>query len=207
MLTFDREKHLYWWNGTPVPSVTDIMQDVGLIVLKGRKADIEDARIFGTAAHLGTELSDRRILNENTLDPKILPYLDCWKKAIQTYQFRIHDIEKSYYHRTLKFAGTIDRIVQYRGYIYVLDIKTSHDIVPSAEIQTAAYKILYGDHCDAHGVADVGIRRMVVLLRPRKPAKVIIHKNMSEINVFKSALNVYKRRIKYGYTSIGSKGN
>jgi len=77
---YDKEKHRYWWNGSPVPSVTDIMQDVGLIVIKGNKSDIDIAREFGKAVHLATELYDERILNEEKLDPKITPYLNCWKK-------------------------------------------------------------------------------------------------------------------------------
>ena len=204
MLTFNKAEHRYWWNDSPVPSVTDIMQDVGLIVLKGKASDIEIARAFGTAVHYATELYDRGILNEKALDPKIVPYLDCWKQAQQTYKLTIHDIEKSYYHRTFKYAGTIDRIVRYRSALYVLDLKTSYDISPSAEIQTAGYQILYGNHCLAHGVPDVGIRRMVVLLRPIKPAKVIVYTNKSDINAFISARNVYERRLKYGYTRIGS---
>jgi hypothetical protein len=200
MLTFNYELHIYSWDGMPVPSVTQILSDTGIIVLNGwKKSENEIARHFGTAAHRACELQDRNELNLETLDPKLKPYLDCWNEFKKDYNVKVFRVEVPYYHKALIFAGTPDRIALVDGKIYVLDIKTGSSIPKYADMQTAGYKILY---CDAEDIPYERVFRAAVLLNPDGKAKLEVYKAPNDMNDFISARNIYYRRSKYGYNRV-----
>lgn len=199
-LVLDEATHFYTYRGNPVPSVTQIMTDVGLIQLNGNKQNIDIAGQFGTAVHKTCELWDKGNLDQSSLDIKLVPYLDCWKNFLFDYKIKILEIELQLYHPTLKFAGTIDRIVQFNGPICMLDIKSGSTVSQSAEIQLAGYKLLY---CDVNDISYEKVWRMAVQLVPEGKAKIFTYKQPSDLNVFISAVNVFNRRVRYGYTKLG----
>lgn len=199
-LILNEATHVYRYKGVPCSFVTGIMQDVGLIQLSGNQQNIEIAGQFGTAVHKTCELWDKGKLDRVSLDTKLIPYLECWENFIIDYKIKILEIELQLYHPTLHYAGTIDRIVIFNGHLCVLDIKSGSTVSKSTEIQTAGYKLLY---CDVNDISYEKVWRMAVQLVPEGKAKIFTYKQPSDLNIFISAVNVFNRRLKYGYTKIG----
>ena len=137
-LTFDESSHTYRWNGEIVPGVTSILRP--LCNFDFVKPDVlAAASAFGTAVHRTCELSDRDDLDEDRLDPALLPYLVQWRKFCADYGCEWQWIEAPFYNQTMRYAGTVDRIGTVGGERAVLDIKTSASLYPTVGPQTAAY--------------------------------------------------------------------
>jgi len=132
MLTFEESTHTYTLDGQEIPSVTQVLKAEGFI-----NTDFIDPWYAerGTAVHKATELFDLGTLDESSLDPRIVGYLEAWKKYRRDTGYTPDPdmIERRMYHPTLKYAGTIDR----PG----LDIKSGSP-EPWHVIQAAGYEDL-----------------------------------------------------------------
>jgi hypothetical protein len=141
-LTFDEATHTYRWNGEVVPGVTSILRP--LCSFDFVKSDVlAAASAFGTAVHRACELDDRNALDEEALDPELVPYLEQWRRFCADFECEWEWIEAPFYHRTMRYAGTVDRIGKVKRERAVLDIKTSASLYPSVGPQTAAYARAY----------------------------------------------------------------
>ena len=107
MIQFDPSTHVYTVNGRVVPSVTQVLREAGLV----------DPSIYppgaaerGTAVHLACQLHDENDLDESSLDPVIIPYLNAWKLFVSQNRFRATAIEQRICSLTHCYAGTLDRI-------------------------------------------------------------------------------------------------
>jgi hypothetical protein len=103
-LTLDRLRHEYRQDGRLVPSVTQILKSVGLI--DGRWFD-EASASRGSVVHKCCELWDIGSLNESTVDPGALGYLDAWREFCEKMKFKPRTVEVPRYH-PLGYAGTED---------------------------------------------------------------------------------------------------
>lgn len=65
----------------------------------------------GTYVHLASELYDKGLLDEDTVDEAIRPYLEAYKVFRRDFQAQVTGIEVRLYHPTLKYFGIIDRIM------------------------------------------------------------------------------------------------
>ena len=138
-LTFDAETHVYRYMGDVVPSVTGILkplQDFSNVPVQV----LEAASDFGTAVHLACELWDRGTLDEDLLDPALVPYLAGWKQFSADHAVKWEMIEEQVYHPGLRYAGTLDRYGDVAGTMTTLDIKSSVGLYPAVGPQLAAYK-------------------------------------------------------------------
>lgn len=136
--TFDEATHTYRFNGNVVPGVTSVLApltDFSRVPPHVLKA----ASDFGTAVHLACELDDLSILDEDQLDPALMPYLDGWRKFSQDYAVEWECIEEPVYHATMNYAGTLDRFGKVKGEFTVVDIKSTAQLYPSVGPQLAAY--------------------------------------------------------------------
>jgi hypothetical protein len=139
-LTFSEEGHAYHYKGVKVPSVSEIIREMG----QGK--DWTSTPPFyverGKAVHLAVNLYLQGTLDEASLDPLIVPYYE---------QFRVWDkdqplyepiTERPFYSERLNFAGTPDLICN--GVIY--DIKCSKKLDRSStwqyQLQGGAYRTL-----------------------------------------------------------------
>lgn len=210
ILTFKEENHEYKLDGIVLPSVTGIISEMGLsglpwdIILEFRalkNKEIEVCQLsqmalafyqagqFGNAAHKATELHDRGCLDLKTVDPAIIPYLEAWKKFKSEVGVKILEIEKKMFHPIYLFAGTLDRVVELDGRIYVLDIKTSVKFPAHLGLQTAAYKELYNyDRARSENAT----RRFGVLLKPDGTYRFEPIENKLDWNIFLSILTAYR---------------
>lgn len=140
MLEFDPIKHHYFWDGKRVPGVSEIIKAVGL----GRNYESVDTfyRDRGIATHKAIQLYIDCKLDEESLDPVILPYFN---QARKWYDDKFEwgrtwklETEVMKYSEKLGVAGTIDFISDPS----IFDWKCTKSVDPIAEIQGAFYKVL-----------------------------------------------------------------
>lgn len=75
-LEFDEELHVYRFHGKILPSVTGILKSEGFIDTSFYD---EWSRTRGSFVHKATYLDDQDQLDEASLDPVILPYVEAWR--------------------------------------------------------------------------------------------------------------------------------
>ncbi len=187
-LVFNPEKHRYTLGGIVLPSVTQIIQEAGLVDLSHIPADVlRRASDFGTAVHKATELYDKNDLDEETLDPSLKGPLQAWIKFVIDLKFKIEEIEPLMYSRKYMFAGTPDRIGTILRDKALLDFKTGPTLPRSIALQTAGYTCMYNE---ARGNADRIKRRLAVQLLENGSYKIQEYKDKTDERVFLSCLNV-----------------
>src|SRR3990167_6406681 len=192
-LTLD-ENHIYRYGGVIVPSVTQILQGVGLTDFSAVPVERLDASgKFGVAAHLACELSDKETLDENSLHPALLPYLTGWEIYRQEYGLTFTAIEAQLYSPLYRFAGTIDRICKCRidDSPLIIDIKSGADN-PAIAIQLAGYELLAREVFGLKGK----IKRLAAFLNDKGTYSVKEYKDKNDVNIFLAALSVYNFRKK-----------
>ena len=166
--------------------VTEILSLAGLTDFSKVNVErLEIAQDFGINTHLACELHDKKILDEKSLDPKIAPYLNQWKKFVKDYGLKIKasEIEKHFISKRFKFQGTPDRITMVDNKITIIDIKTSSSFYSATSLQLAGYKILANEN----GIK--ATQRWAVKLSD-KDYKVQPYTDNSDKKVFISALAI-----------------
>lgn len=138
MIEFDAVNHTYILDGQPVPSVTQILTDMGLI----------DATWFTDYSRERGKLVHRIIqwhlsgeLDETTVDDTLRGYLDAWKRFEVYAGFTPTAIEKPLASSVYHFAGTPDYIGTLNGVEVIIDAKTG-TIFPAMALQLSGYEIL-----------------------------------------------------------------
>ena len=133
MVNFTEEGHVYEVQGQRVPSVTQLLTDMGLV-----KPYLGDSwyGLRGTAVHRATELMDAGTLDPSSVDPAIAGFLDAYAKFRAETNMEWEHTEKRIYHSVYRFAGCVDRAVP------VVDIKSG---ATACELQLSAYQLLLRD--------------------------------------------------------------
>ena len=181
-IVFNNEGHIYTVDGKIIPSVTTIIKDCGLI---DTTWFTEGATTRGTYVHQATELLDRDDLDEASLDPVLIPYVDAYRRFKQETGFVIDDIEKRVHNATYGYAGTLDRTGTFIGdkTKSIIDIKTGQPAKWHG-VQLAAYALCYQEPHNRYGVylSNTGSYRLER------------YKNRQDTQVFLACLTVYKFR-------------
>ncbi len=126
VLTFESESHVYAIDDVIVPSVTQVLQSVGLIDYSFMTAaQREFALARGRAVHFACQLDDENDLDEAALDESLKPYLGAWRRFKDEMKFRCELIEHRVFHPLFRFGGTLDRIGLLDGSAAIVDIKTN----------------------------------------------------------------------------------
>ena len=138
-LIFDEAAHTYTVEGVVLPSVTQVLQDVGVIDYGFIPREERERYLQrGRAVHLATELDDAGELEEESVVPAIAGFLAAWRRFRSESGFVPELIEYRSYNPSLGYAGTLDRSGKIGQSLYLLDIKTGHSPWWVA-IQLAAY--------------------------------------------------------------------
>jgi hypothetical protein len=145
-LQFDPELHEYAWNGRLVPSVTQVLRSALGDPFRGVASDVfERKRQIGSAAHKACELDALGTLDESTVHPAVVPYLEAWRAFLRESNFQVYETETHLYSDAYGFAGTPDFIGVLGGAnMCVIDLKTGLPMIQAA-FQTAGYAILAGE--------------------------------------------------------------
>jgi len=135
-LIFRSEDHSYWRGDERVPSVTQIIDDVGLI---DTTWFTPESRERGTAVHVGCQLLNERSLSWESVDPRIEPYIRAYDRFLLEIDWVPESWEKIVDGGT--YAGTYDLIMERPdGSRILIDIKSG--CMPKwAGMQTAAYAL------------------------------------------------------------------
>lgn len=140
-LTFDADTHTYKVGVETIPSVTQVLKELGLT----RSYDgVDDFyRMRGTAVHKAIELHLRGTLDEQSVDPVCLPYFVAFKRFLQDRGDEFES-ELPLYSQSLGCAGTID-LVQHidDSSVIIYDAKCTESVDPGAELQLCAYQLLF----------------------------------------------------------------
>jgi len=191
-LQFNREPHTYTYDGVVVPSVTQVLPSP-IVPTTHMQLDMEYARQRGQAVHLATELYDLGDLDEDSMDPVIVPYLDAWEKFLIDSDFHVSDIEARVYSERNRYAGTLDRSGTINGGKAILDIKAVHKLSPTTGLQTAAYEDAYRKDRRCKPA-----RRFAVQLKPDGAYVMREYTDTSDLSVFLSYLQIHNWEQTYG---------
>jgi hypothetical protein len=153
-LDFDAATHTYRAGGVVIPSVTQVLEDVGIIdysYIPWPTRQMALAR--GSAVHLATQFYDEGDLDEGTLTVELAGFLEAWKRFLDETGFVIEANEHRGYVERYGYAGTLDRVGRFERMVglrlkidgpVLLDIKTN-DAPWWVAIQTAAYAAFFPD--------------------------------------------------------------
>jgi hypothetical protein len=145
-LQLEERTHTYRVDGVVLPSVTQVLEDVGIIDYSFLNPDDRAHYLQrGSAVHLATQLDDEGDLDEATVEPAIAPYLEAWRAFRLKSGFTPSRIEHRDYSQEYAYAGTLDRAGTFASKpatIYILDIKTG--TAPWwVRVQLAAYAAFF----------------------------------------------------------------
>lgn len=142
IFTFDEATHTYTLDGRRLPSVTQIiapLHDFSRVPLDV----LERKRAFGVAVHLACELDDNGELDDAETDADVLVRVEAWRKFKRDTGATVLMNEQRFYHPSLLFAGTLDRVIATRaGDVYMPDLKTSTDMADAFGVQLSGYELL-----------------------------------------------------------------
>lgn len=190
MLTFDEEAHRYYWDGKPVPSVTQVLR--GLTDYSMVDAEtLERARAQGVAIHKTIELYERDDLDE--LPAWLEPYLDAWMKFKSETRFNVLSSEERVYHQTFGYAGTYDLDGVMSTERALVDLKRSFMAGPAIGLQLSGYLA-----AARHLPSDT--KRFALQLREDGSYRLIEFTDKSDFQTFLAALTLWKWRAKNGVT-------
>lgn len=137
-LTFEPETHTYRVGEEIIPSVTQILKEVGLIDTSFFTPEHAER---GTLVHGATQFWDETGMEDDTIPGELLGYLEAWKKFREETGFIPSHIEQSLYSRQ-GYAGTVDRIGKtHKINALLLDIKSGPP-QPWHRLQLAAYALM-----------------------------------------------------------------
>jgi hypothetical protein len=199
VIRFDEATHTYWQGSERVPSVTQILG--AMTNFDGIRPEVLDfARQRGQAAHLGTELYDQGVLDWDSVDDEIRPYIEAWQRFRSDTGFEPDLIEERVHHPLLRYAGTLDRTGWFGDTYALVDIKCVAAMSPCTGPQTAAYaKALQVCRPDLPEITE----RYAVQLLPTGRYKLHTYQKRDDFSVFLSMRTIMgwadtnKQRIQY----------
>jgi hypothetical protein len=140
-LTFDSASHTYAVGDLELPSVTRILAEARLQDFSAPWFT-DEVKERGQHVHAAIALDNEGALDEDTLDPVLVPYVAGWRRYLEESGATLEHFEQPVCDRAVGYAGTLDAIVLEPGQRgptrrTLLDIKPA--LYPSVGPQTAAY--------------------------------------------------------------------
>ena len=180
MVEFDHDTHTYTCGGERFPSVTQVMADLGFYG-DAVKYFTNYKRDLGSFTHKAIELHLSGELDEDILDPAILPRLNAWRKFEQDTGYVSFGCELVMASESHRFAGTLDHRGALNGKPVIIDVKTGA-LLPATAIQLAGYEILDGAP---------GLKRYGLQLKEDGTYSLKEYKDRTDRSIFLYALAVW----------------
>lgn len=187
----DEKAVIYRVGDKAYPRVTTILKSCGFIDYSNvPERNIEFGMDRGRKAHKALEMWDLGVLNEDSLDERLAPYLKAYKQFRQDTQFLPEMIEQPLFSEAYGYAGTPDRVGDINGHVTVVDIKSGSP-EPWHGLQLEAYRHLLGQCAD----------RVAVYLRPTGKYRLEYYKDLNDWPIFSAALSCYNWKMAHGGTT------
>ena len=190
-IKLDPDKHIYTLHGSEIPSVTQVIEGVGLYP---KYSENPMYRRRGTAAHKACALLIYGRLNRKNTSPAILGYVESFEKFLVGSGFRPNIVEQLTWSEAWRVAGTVDLHGILGGDPTIIDLKTGEP--PEAtRIQTAGYSCLIKE---SHGLETS--RRIALRLHGNgDTATPIEYSNIAEDSRhFYSIVSIWHLKKKFG---------
>lgn len=136
-LLFNPEKHEYTLDGARLPSVTQVLEEMGLTP----QYPSGPYRVRGQRVHQACCLFDFGELDQYELGADLMPYVERYKRLVADLKPIYELTEQAMYHPVHCYAGTVDRVGRLFNERFVGDIKTGAT-GPETGLQLAGYAIL-----------------------------------------------------------------
>lgn len=170
--------------------VTELLAEAGLI---DRTWFSEEGATRGTYVHQACHYYDMGWLDEEVLDPALVPYLQGWVKFLNDTGVNIIRSEDRIDSERLGVTGQPDRIVEWPKVGFaIIDIK-SGSLQPFTAIQLAAYKLLANE-----AYQPANYKRFAVNLPGDGTYKVKEYKDRADEGIFLAALAIHNWKLNHG---------
>lgn len=183
LLTFDEASHVYRFMGDVVPGVTQVLKPLCNFDRVPREV-LEAKAELGRQVHYACQLFDEDDLDETSIGPEVQPYLNAWHKFRHDTGCQVLAIEKRVFEPMFLYAGTLDRVLAFKGAKWLVDLKTCFTTPMAAGPQTAAYLRALGDTSVTH--------RAALRLRPDGTYRLDQLSGADDWSVFVSCLTLWR---------------
>jgi hypothetical protein len=167
-----------------LPRVSTILKSAGLV---DTSYMTEYDRDRGSRVHLACQYLDEGDLDRITLADDIRPRVEQYERFKRDVEPEILGIEFRVAHKSLKYEGHPDRLVEIHGRPGILDLKGPSKAAWQG-VQLAAY---------AHAMSPLSAARWTLHLSDDKYA-LVEHTSRDDWNVFKAALIIHNWKVKEG---------
>ena len=148
-LTFDEALHEYRLGGVRVPSVTQLLAP--LCSFEGIPTSVLEAkRDLGQRVHFACQLDDEDDLDESSVGDDVRGYLDGYRRFRRETGATVVLNEQRVLERSMRYAGTLDRVLQIWQHRWLIDLKTCISTPIAVGPQTAAYLRALADPTVTH---------------------------------------------------------
>jgi hypothetical protein len=189
---FGADDHVYYDESMlRVPGTTSLLETAGMVCYAGISEAILNRKAqIGTAAHAASHFFDEGDLNESTVDPAVLGYVDAWKLFRRESDFEpefieyrgISEVEGMHYGWTLDRTGLLSKRRS------LLELKCTANVEPSWGPQTSAYEMASRRLGQNAGPFR---RRLAVWLKPNGIYRLISYSDVQDYQIFKLALRCH----------------
>ncbi len=190
MITFDPETHVYTESetGERIPSVTQIIEACFPYKKVGSYDGGDWYAQRGSAVHLAIHYKERGVLDPESVDDEIKPYLEAYEQFRKDFKYKTISSEEVVRNKAYGYCGTLD--LRTRGAIW--DYKTGLERYADA-VQLAAY---------AKCISCAGVvKRFGVYLSQNGTYKIKEYRrNTEDWRVFLACKQIYdiKKKINWG---------
>lgn len=187
VLTYIDDRHEYYLDGEPVPSVTTILSRF----FPSAWAP-EFARDLGKDIHTAIELFEHDDLDEESVDQYVAPFVAAYRRFRDDWpEWRTFGIEEMVAHPTLRYAGRIDLVFRVGNTLHVVDVKSGEPL-PTHRLQTAAYRAALREWAPTIMAADT-VRRYALYLRKDELYRLVAHHDHeADFRAFAQLRDVYQ---------------
>lgn len=186
-------ERFYEIDGKRYPSVTTALgglQDFGAIP----SGVLETAAARGSAAHRAIELDAYGDLDEDSVDPRVRPYVEAWRRFRDERDFKVFMTEHEVVSWQHGYAGTLDLLGQESGCKCIIDLKCTAALHPAVALQLAAYEQAACESVSGDGP----YRRVALRLLPDGTYRREQYTDPRDFAVFLASLKVFNWRLTHG---------
>ena len=163
-LKFNEEKHQYFLDDIPIPSVYEIIKPIYDKIYKDiNKNVLKNVSDKGTRIHRAIEFMSK--YNLNKFDDDTIGYINAYKKFRKNNPtWKLMHSELRMYNKALLYGMTIDEVYQTETGIVICDLKTTNTQHLGAwSVQLSAYKAGYESRYPNEKVVDIYVLQKKIL--------------------------------------------